>query len=65
GSTIDFGFRANSFGLDNSAATLDADLAAFTGAGGLATASFVQRTGDADGAAGSRIGVVRELGYVQ
>ena len=60
GSTLNLGYTAGS----ESIVLMDADRAAFILAGGSGATSFVNRTGDADGGVGSRIGVVRELGYL-
>jgi hypothetical protein len=44
---------------------MDADLNAYITAGGTAATSFVNRTGDNGGAAGTRINVLREINYLQ
>ena len=63
---LSLGYRTTGVvGVDNIAATLDADEVAFVGAGGLAVNSFVQRSTDAEGALGTRISNARELSYLQ
>ncbi|MES1217322.1 MAG: hypothetical protein ABUT20_17545 [Bacteroidota bacterium] len=65
--TVDMqlGFSTLISGVDNSIALLDADATAFILAGGTINNTFVQRNGDAGGAMGSHVNVLRELNFIQ
>jgi hypothetical protein len=62
---LTLGYNVGAGTTDNMIANLDADRANHILAGGTALTTFVNRNGDIDGGVGTRIGVARELNYLQ